>query len=222
MFIRLGEHNIYREEETEQLYQPARIVSHPHFNMHTIGTYRFRKTYETLVLDDSTNLFTLAENDIALIKISSSVRWGTHVHPACMPELADEDSELLDNTTRCMILGWGKRIPQAKYGSDVLREAEVDVISQTRCKEAYYGEHGITPRMMCAGSGRNGRSDTCEGDSGGPLLCQLGSDTGTPRPWKLFGVTSFGDSCGKKDKYGVYTKVSMYLDWIDKVTSNDK
>ena len=64
-------------------------------------------------------------------------------------------------------------------------------------------------------SGKHGRADTCEGDSGGPLLCKVGPKTGTARPWKLFGVTSFGDSCGKHDKYGVYTKVSMYIEWIN-------
>jgi len=32
--------------------------------------------------------------------------------------------------------------------------------------------------------------------------------------WTLFGVTSFGDGCGVKGKYGVYARVANFVDWI--------
>ncbi|GAV00955.1 hypothetical protein RvY_11735 [Ramazzottius varieornatus] len=200
MYIRVGEHHLYTEEETEQLFRPVKTVIHAHFDTDTI------------------------ENDIALIKISSSIRYDNHVQPACLPN-ASEDDDLMLNTTRCVILGWGKRRPYARYGADVLHEAEVSVVSHSTCRAAYYHEHPITRKMICAGSGRQGRSDTCEGDSGGPLLCQLsGQENGEGQDaasWKIFGITSFGDSCGKRDKYGVYTRVSSYLDWISTVIKNE-
>ncbi|OQV15689.1 putative Trypsin [Hypsibius exemplaris] len=195
MYIKLGEHNVNKHEETEQYFRPIKIIIHPQFNVRTI------------------------ENDIALIKISSNIEWSSHVRPACLPlESELEGADLLANSTKCVVVGWGKRKPDHRFGVDVLHEAEVEVISDARCRQTYATEHVITQRMMCAGSGRHGRSDTCEGDSGGPLVCQIGQvEPGKPdaRPWKLFGVTSFGDSCGKKDKFGVYTKVSMYLGWIN-------
>lgn len=68
--------------------------------------------------------------------------------------------------------------------------------------------------MFCAGH-RKGRMDSCAGDSGGPLLCKDFSSSN--HPWTIFGITSFGDGCGKKGKYGIYTKLPNYVRWIHRV-----
>ena len=66
--------------------------------------------------------------------------------------------------------------------------------------------------MFCAGY-REGHIDSCTGDSGGPLLCH-----NKGRGWTVYGVTSFGEGCGKKGYgYGIYTKVPNYTKWIEKV-----
>ena len=55
-----------------------------------------------------------------------------------------------------------------------------------------------------------GGKDACQGDSGGPLVTKTPSDLG----YSLIGVTSWGDGCANANKYGVYTEVSYFLDWI--------
>ena len=49
--------------------------------------------------------------------------------------------------------------------SDVLQEAQVPIITNDKCREAY-GASAITDRMICAGYSSGG-TDTCQGDSGG-------------------------------------------------------
>jgi trypsin len=73
-------------------------------------------------------------------------------------------------------------------------------------------EHLIfDPRWHVWAAGRGGRNgpggpipDTCEGDSGGPLLNAAG-DT-------LLGITSWGISCGEPEHPGVYALVQPFLE----------
>ena len=63
---------------------------------------------------------------------------------------------------------------------------------------------------VCAGY-ENGYRDSCSGDSGGPLVSIR---NGVP---VLVGVTSWGVRCAEKQKPGVYTRVTYYMDWITSV-----
>uniref|UniRef100_A0A8C0C3P3 Transmembrane serine protease 3 n=1 Tax=Buteo japonicus TaxID=224669 RepID=A0A8C0C3P3_9AVES len=91
--------------------------------------------------------------------------------------------------------------------SDTMNYAGVPLISNTICnhRDVYGGI--ITPSMLCAGFLKGG-VDTCQGDSGGPLACEDMSI------WKLVGTTSFGVGCAEKNKPGVYSRTTSFLDWI--------
>jgi hypothetical protein len=54
--------------------------------------------------------------------------------------------------------------------------------------------------------------DTCEGDSGGPLMKFASSNQ-----WIVAGVTSFGEGCARAKHAGIYTRVSFYSDWINEI-----
>lgn len=76
----------------------------------------------------------------------------------------------------------------------------------------------LTENMLCAGT-ETGVRDACNGDSGGPLFT-----TGDGGP-ALIGIVSWGDgpldsdvACGHQNAFGVYTRVSRYLDWITEKT----
>ena len=60
--------------------------------------------------------------------------------------------------------------------------------------------------MICGGETG---IDTCQGDSGGPLVANIDGK------FTLVGVTSFGKGCAQKNKPGVYTKISNFLDFIN-------
>lgn len=65
--------------------------------------------------------------------------------------------------------------------------------------------------MLCAGW-MSGKADTCAGDSGGGLMCSAKRLSKTI--YSVQGITSFGDGCGRRNKYGIYTTVFNYIEWI--------
>uniref|UniRef100_A0A667X2T4 Complement component 1, r subcomponent n=1 Tax=Myripristis murdjan TaxID=586833 RepID=A0A667X2T4_9TELE len=65
----------------------------------------------------------------------------------------------------------------------------------------------LSDNMFCAGVPEAGK-DSCQGDSGGALAIRQGGQF-----WAA-GIISWGIDCGQPGRYGVYTKVANYLDWI--------
>lgn len=59
--------------------------------------------------------------------------------------------------------------------------------------------------------------DTCQGDSGGPLMYY----SYDYNQWMLAGITSYGRGCGSSSYAGVYTRVSMYIEWIQSIVGDD-
>ncbi|CAF4779196.1 unnamed protein product [Pieris macdunnoughi] len=127
---------------------------------------------------------------------------------ACLPN----PHQLLAPHTTCVILGWGKKRPSDVHGTRILHEAQVSTIQQGVCRRSYW-QYAITDNMVCAGRGRR---DSCAGDSGGPLLCRDRS-----MRYYLQGITSFGDGCGKRGKYGIYTRTANYVPWMRAVMSKN-
>ena len=89
-----------------------------------------------------------------------------------------------------------------------LREVVVKIMPTKDCKDWYKGTVVDKKSMICAGYEEGGR-DSCGGDSGGPLACR--GDNGR---YKLFGVVSWGGTCGAAKEPGVYAKTAAVLGWI--------
>lgn len=180
-------------EDTEEEIRPNRADVFPHPHF------------------DYTNI----TNDIALVHLNRPLKLDSQVGFACLPD----EHFTPDPKSLCYILGWGKTRSTHVFGADSLHEAEVPLVSRKRCQRVF--EYEITETQLCAGSQRGG-TDSCAGDSGGPLLCpKTDSATDTTR-WFLMGITSYGEGCGKKGKYGIYTRVQSYLDWIHETVNSNR
>jgi len=180
--IRLGEHRISITGETSVVTRSvSQIIGHPSYNE------------DTLV------------NDIALLKLSSPVTVSETVLPVCMPPKNPTYANKVATAT-----GWGATSSGGST-SDVLREVDVTVLSNSECQSSNYGS-AITDTMLCAGS--TGK-DSCQGDSGGPLVFKDGGGN-----YDQIGVVSWGVGCGSSGYPGVYTRVNKYLSWIEKNTAD--
>ncbi|XP_061923171.1 uncharacterized protein tmprss3a [Entelurus aequoreus] len=88
-----------------------------------------------------------------------------------------------------------------------LHSAMVPILSIKTCNQPEIHQGLISPWMVCAGYLKGG-IDACQGDSGGPLACEDSS------LWKLVGATSWGIGCAERNKPGVYTRITSFLNWI--------
>ncbi|XP_057337127.1 uncharacterized protein LOC130675448 isoform X3 [Microplitis mediator] len=145
-------------------------------------------------------------NDIALVLLKGrGIPLGKHIMPICLPPRNAEYSDGLN----CTISGFGSIETGKSAHSRDLRFGWIPLIDQNICRADYvYGEGAISDGMMCAGYLNEG-VDACDGDSGGPLACHHNG------VFTLYGITSWGQHCGKANKPGVYVRIAHYRDWID-------
>jgi transmembrane serine protease 9 len=136
------------------------------------------------------------DNDIALVKLAKPIPNAPKV-----ALYAGADSLVGTNGT---VAGWGTTAENGQPSS-LLLEVEVPFVTNKVCSDAYADDVPVTPNMLCAGAPGK---DSCQGDSGGPIAV---SGAGA---WWQTGVVSFGIGCGRPAKYGVYTRVSEYREWI--------
>ncbi|XP_042352898.1 vitamin K-dependent protein C [Plectropomus leopardus] len=148
------------------------------------------------------------DNDIALLRLQGPAPFSQYIVPACLPTREMAERVLHLNGTVTVVTGWGKEDLDSTKFSSALNVINIPLVDRSIC--SHQMSHNISNNVLCAGI-LGQRLDACEGDSGGPMVT-LYRDT-----WFLIGLVSWGEGCGREDKLGIYTKVSNYNEWIDKV-----
>ncbi|XP_049582796.1 ST14 transmembrane serine protease matriptase a [Syngnathus scovelli] len=162
-----------------------------------------KRNLKRIIPHPSYNDYTF-DNDIALMELDAPVTYSDYIQPVCLP--AAQHQFPVGNVVS--ITGWGAT-REGGFAATVLQKAQVRSINHTVCDKLMGGQ--LTTRMMCAGI-LSGGVDACQGDSGGPLSIQSGVRT------FLGGVVSWGDGCARRNKPGIYTKVTKFRGWISEKT----
>ncbi|XP_050786255.1 trypsin-like [Gopherus flavomarginatus] len=183
--VRLGEHNLWHLDWSEQLIISSRLIPHPLYNRST------------------------SQNNIMLVKLLAPAILNRDVKPLPLPRNCPRP----DST--CVLSGWGSSVFQKAQQSpdqplctrqllhsDILLCGNITVLADAQCQHSH--PNRITPNMICAGVVHGG-TDSCQGDPGSPLVCQR----------ELQGIASWGfEGCSRPNQTGVFVKVCNYLTWL--------
>ncbi|XP_051869414.1 coagulation factor VII-like [Pristis pectinata] len=143
------------------------------------------------------------DNDIAMLKLDVPITLNDYAVPICLPEPGFAVRELRQ-IRFSTVSGWGKQL-EAGLIANILQVLQVPIVWTSLCRQTT--RYNITDNMFCAGY-IEALKDTCKGDSGGPHVTKY-KDT-----WFLTGIVSWGEGCAREGKYGIYTKVHKYFNWI--------
>ncbi|XP_041822629.1 coagulation factor IX-like [Chelmon rostratus] len=148
-----------------------------------------------------------SDNDLAMLKLHRPIKLGLYVVPICLPAHNSTFSRTLATIRHSTVSGWG-RLSQFGPPARFLQRLVLPRVPLQECR--LHTKLNITRNMLCAGL-KTGGQDACKGDSGGPLVTRY------KKTWFLTGVVSWGKGCANENMYGVYTKVSNFLDWIEDI-----
>ncbi|NP_001291187.1 uncharacterized protein LOC105028862 precursor [Esox lucius] len=181
--VALGEHNLDSNEGTEQIISVREAFVHQQWNSNSV----------------------IGGSDIALLQLSTEATLNTDVQLAVLPP----SGQILPNNSLCYITGWGLTSTGGSL-SNSLKQAYLPIVNFQTCSTPAWWGSVVKPTMICAGGRFN---SGCNGDSGGPLNCQVGGR------YQVHGIASFvsGGGCNVFRKPTVFTRVSAYTDWINNI-----
>ncbi|TNN08585.1 Tryptase isoform 3 [Schistosoma japonicum] len=226
IYAHLGDHDRYKQEPSQMDYRVTVAILHPNYHrkLQTDG-------YDIALLRISEPVKTKPEIDFACLPPKNlnlppntkcyAVGWGSNkgakvptfdnIHSILeslfLPFPTLFSSTFMPSFGRRDINLWNLKNLESEESSKELHEVELPIVSIENCRKHYAD---ISSKVhVCAGAKNK---DTCAGDSGGGLYCQLENTN----QWFVVGVTSFGLARGCGLNPGVYTSTSSHMDWLTK------
>ncbi|XP_017060674.1 melanization protease 1 isoform X2 [Drosophila ficusphila] len=186
--VRFGEHNSSTDTDCQRRYGGMECAP-PHLEIDVENAFAHEEYISRL-----------EHNDIALLRLQSSVRYTAAIIPICLPKAF---FSLRDR--KMTVAGWG--YTGLGLRSDTLLFATVREMNFKNCEEQFWHKNFTNYAQLCV-TGISGVEESCDGDSGGPLMAIHRGAT------YAVGITSYGPPCNQTKWPGVYTKISRYLNWI--------
>jgi len=117
-----GEHDLSRNDRTEQTRAVSRIVDHEDFSSFTL------------------------KNDMCLLKLASPLNLNNEVSPVALPT----QGEIFSDSGRAIVSGWGT-LRSGGSIPDELHAVEVPLVSDRSCEDSYGSTRFGPTEMLCAG-----------------------------------------------------------------------
>jgi secreted trypsin-like serine protease len=191
----LGVNNLNDKLNESNIYYISKLFSHPYFDS--------KKDYI---------------NDIALIKLNKPViKFNYLVMPICLPQLKNTTSNVSSSLDfdivdkEVTLIGWG----YIDYHSKTLATSLKQMNRKISNNASLCSYIRFNPKTTYCAVNSKKIQDTCNGDSGGPLMLNINNR------WFVYGLTSFGDTSCNPTKSSYYSKIVVYLNWINNIIKNN-
>lgn len=186
--VRAGEWDTRTENEVlpHQDQQVKTIIINPNYN----SAYQF--------------------NNIALLVLENPFNAAGNVKLMCLPPQG-----MIFSNDDCFVTGWGKTSFFSDSYQVILKKIQMPMVTHQDCENALRttrlgSKYKLHNSFVCAG-GQDG-VDACTGDGGSPLMCPF---PGSEGHYYQAGIVAWGIGCGSPGIPGVYTKNSLYTEWIN-------
>ncbi|XP_034021939.1 elastase-1-like isoform X2 [Thalassophryne amazonica] len=179
----LGEHDLYSHSGREQIKKVSSVIIHPKWDGNKLS----------------------AGFDIALLLLESEATLNSYVQLGSLPP----SGQILPHNNPCYITGWGHTSTGGSLSPE-LKQAYLPVVDHQTCTLPDWWGSTVKTNMVCAGGGAE---SGCNGDSGGPLNCQVNGK------YYVHGIVSFGSGlgCNTPKKPTVFSRVSAYIEWMNTI-----
>nr|XP_043879145.1 elastase-1-like [Solea senegalensis] len=179
----IGEHELYSDDGREQIKSVSNVYIHPRWNSNNVA----------------------GGFDIALLRLSSAATLNSYAQLGSLPPTG----QILPHNNLCYVTGWGLTSTGGSL-SRQLKQAYLPLVDHKTCSSSGWWGSTINTSMVCGGGGAE---SGCNGDSGGPLNCQVNGR------YYVHGIASFvsGWGCNYPQKPTVFTRVSAYIEWMDSI-----
>merc|ERR1712193_375577 len=187
----VGEHNLCDGvNEGGKVIKVKKITLHPDYNSKTV------------------------DNDIAVLELAEDLTFTDKIKPACLPSSETKDYSGGAST----ISGWGGTIGYGRNEQQpqqpkqcTLKETIVKLIASSDPMCSKLPGLATSSKIKLCAFAKD--TDTCRGDSGGPLTVPENGK------YTLVGVVSYGWGCASSTP-GIYARVQGFLPWIKNLISS--
>ncbi|XP_050452551.1 serine protease 1-like [Cataglyphis hispanica] len=157
---------------------------------------RQERGVESIAIHPQFDITTLY-NDVAVLQLLVSFELSPEVNYIPLPGNPPVPE------TICQVSGWGYTAEDVPIVSNDLMYVNLPIRSTEECRELLVNVTDLPTGMLCAGYLEGGK-DSCQGDSGGGMVCN----------GILTGIVSGGEGCAQPRLPGIYADIFHYMDWI--------
>lgn len=150
----------------------------------------------------------LSSNDSAILILEHPTTFNLHINTLCLP-----DDYQVQETSQCIVTGWGKSILQAHYAGAIMHMVDVDLLSHDVCQHRVFGaesEIDIAHNIIC-GKARND-NNMCQADIGSPLACYDGTGA-----YHIAGIYSQDTGCLPTNQVATFSPIDV--SWVKQIMS---